>query len=120
MKSLNRFFITVLTIFVCGLGLRGKLSGEKFNSERWKNADLNLEKNSTMRWNMMNSLRNNYELIGMSKNEIINLLGKPNGNFLKAKEFSYYLGYTKTGINTGSLTITFENEKVIGINVWQG
>ncbi|MDX6189727.1 hypothetical protein SGQ83_10220 [Flavobacterium sp. Fl-318] len=120
MKKLNIFLNVLIIVFVCALGLRGKISGEKFDSRKWKNANLNLEENMTMRWDMMNSLRNNYKLIGMSKNEIVNLLGKPASNFSTEKEFRYYLGYSKTGINTGSLTITFENEKVAEINVWQG
>ncbi|KLT70083.1 hypothetical protein AB674_09250 [Flavobacterium sp. ABG] len=120
MKKLNIFLNVLIIVFVCALGLRGKISGEKFVSQKWKNANLNLEDNMTMRWDMMNSLRNNYKLIGMSKNEIINLLGKPSSSFSTEKEFRYYLGYSKTGINTGSLTITFENEKVTEINVWQG
>lgn len=120
MKKFNIILIVVVAVFVCGLGLRGKVSGEKFNSEKWKNANLNLEENMTMRWDMMNSLRNNYTLIGMSKSEIINLLGKPDDNFLTEKDFRYYLGYSKTGINTGSLTVKFENGIVTGIDVWQG
>ena len=120
MKKLNIFLIFIVAILVCGLVLRGKVSGEKFDSQKWKNSNLNLEENMTLRWDMMNSLRNNYKLIGMSKNEITNLLGKPDNNFSIEKDFRYYLGYSKTGINTGSLTITFENGIVTEIDVWQG
>ena len=120
MKKLNLFLIIIVAISLCGLGLRGKISGEKFDSQKWKNSNLNLEENMTLRWDMMNSLRNNYELIGMSKAEIIKLLGEPDGSLTTGNDFKYYLGYSKNGINTGSLTVTFENGKVTKINVWQG
>jgi len=68
---------------------------------------------------MMNDLRKNHELVGMKKAEIENLLGKPDSE--TNSEYSYYLGMTGTGINTGSLTITFnESGTVEKINVHQG
>ena len=116
--------LVILTLFfsliLCGFGLRGKLSGEKFESEKWKTSDLNDENNQSLRWDMMNSLRNNHNLIGLSKNEIISLLGKPDENFTNEKTFRYYLGYSHTGINTGSLIIEFENGIVKNYSVWQG
>ncbi|MCC7452644.1 MAG: hypothetical protein IT222_00650 [Crocinitomix sp.] len=120
MKKINLIVILILAIFICVLGLRGKVSGEKFDSTKWKTANLNLEENWSLRWDMMNSLRNDYKLIGMSKNQIINLLGKPDDIFSTNNDFIYYLGYSKTGINTGSLTLKFENGIVKEIEVWQG
>ena len=120
MRKLNIITIAILAVIICGLGLRGKISGEKFDSTKWKTADLNSEANWSLRWDMMNSLRNDYELIGMSRSEVIKLLGKPDDNFSTEKDFRYYLGYSKTGINTGSLTVKFENGIVTEINVWQG
>ncbi|MES2575584.1 MAG: hypothetical protein V4572_11615 [Bacteroidota bacterium] len=110
------FFILIL----CGFVLRGKISGEKFVSEKWKTADLNDEYNQSLRWDMMNNLRNNYKLVGMSKKEIISLLGNPDENFTNKKSFRYYLGYSHTGINTASLIIDFENEIVKSLTVLQG
>ena len=120
MRKLNTIIITIFAVIICGLGLRGKISGEKFDSTKWKTADMNSEANFSLRWDMMNSLRNDYDLIGMSKSEVIKLLGKPDADFSTEEDFRYYLGYSKTGINTGSLTVKFENGKVIKINVWQG
>lgn len=119
MKKINIFIIVIVTVFICGLRFSGKISGEKFDPYKWKNANLNIEDNMSLRWDMMNSLRNNYKLIGMSKNQIFNLLGKPDSDFSTEKKFTYYLGYSKIGINTGSLIIKFENERVIEIDVWQ-
>ena len=111
--------ITCSVIFCSIFYFKGKLSGEKFDSKLWKTADLNNENNWTLRWDMMNNLRENHILIGKSKTEIINLLGKPSD--ITNNVYSYYLGYSGTGINTGSLRISFDSKgKVSEIFVWQG
>ncbi len=120
MKKSLVLLILCFSLILCGFVLRGKRSGEKFESEKWKTADLNNENNQYLRWDMMNSLRNNHELIGMSRKKIIRLLGKPDENFTTEKTFRYYLGYSHTGINTGSLIIDFENGIVKSFSVWQG
>ncbi|MGV3530341.1 MAG: hypothetical protein ACO1OO_15675 [Flavisolibacter sp.] len=109
------FLIVVSSAFL----LKGRIPHEKFNSNLWKTANLNLEKNWSLRWDMMNDLRNKHKLVGMSKKEIVNLLGMPDGQI--NNEFIYYLGYSKTGINTGSFWINFnEDEVVTDIKGWQG
>lgn len=45
----------------------GKIPHEKFDSDKWKNSNLNSEDNWSLRWDMMNSLRNNHNLVGMQK-----------------------------------------------------
>jgi hypothetical protein len=113
-KILNYLIIIGLLLSSCG-----QISHAKFDSNKWKNSDLNTEENWDLRWKMMNDLRKNHELVGMKKAEIEKLLGKPDSQI--NSEFSYYLGMTGTGINTGSLTITFnKNEIVEKINVHQG
>lgn len=115
MKIVLSFFFFLIFF---GLILHGKISGEEFDSEKWKYSNLSSEKNWSLRWDMMNSLRNNYELKG--KTEIINLLGRPQSQDSK-NSFSYYLGYTKNGINTGRLTfhIGFDG-KICDFDVWEG
>ena len=120
MKKPLVLVILFFSLILIGFGLHGKISGEKFESEKWKTADLNDENNMSLRWDMMNSLRNNQNLIGMSKKEIISLLGKPDENFTNERTFRYYLGYSHTGINTGSLIINFENGIVKNYSIWQG
>lgn len=113
-KFLNYFLIIGLLFSSCG-----QISYAKFDSDKWKNSDLNKEENWNLRWKMMNDLRKNHELIGMKKTEIEKLLGKPDSE--TNSEFSYYLGMTGTGINTGSLTITFNESGIVEkINVHQG
>jgi outer membrane protein assembly factor BamE (lipoprotein component of BamABCDE complex) len=110
----------ICAIISCSLFyFKGKVSGEKFDSNLWKTADLNTENNMSLRWDMMNSLRCNHNLIGKNKTEIINLLGRPSD--VTNTVYYYYLGYSGTGINAGSLRISFDSKgKVSEIFVWQG
>jgi hypothetical protein len=86
--------------------LRGKISGEKFESQKWRTTNMNSEENWSLRWDMMNDLRNDYQLIGMSKNEIIKLLGEPDNKSESYSKFRYSLGYAHFGVDTGTLIIT--------------
>ena len=114
-----RLTLLIAILIISALLLRGKIPHETFNSELWKTANLNSENNWSLRWDMMNDLRNNHKLVGMTKKEIINLLGDPGDT--TSSEFRYYLGYSKTGINTGSLIVTFNNKNIVTeIKVWQG
>lgn len=118
MKKLRLPLIIAILILSAFL-LRGKIPHEKFNSELWKTANLNSEENMTLRWDMMNDLRNKHKLVGMTKKEIIELLGDPGD--AASSEFRYYLGYSKTGINTGTLIITFNDKNIVTeVRVWQG
>ncbi len=118
MKKLRLPLIVAILILSAFL-LRGKIAHEKFNSELWKTANLYSEENMTLRWDMMNDLRNKHKLVGMTKKDIIELLGDPGD--ADNSEFRYYLGYSKTSINTGTLIITFNNKNIVTeIRVWQG
>jgi len=109
---------SVLITIIIGFALKGRITHEKFSSDKWKNWTES-EAEWSLRWDMMNSLRNNYELMGMTKEEIIELLGKPETR--TKTEFKYYLGMAKKGIDTGTLTIKFdETEKVINYIVKNG
>lgn len=99
-------------VFISIFLLRGKISGEKFESQKWKTANMNSEENWSLRWGMMNDLRNDYQLIGMSKNEIIKLLGEPDNKSESFSQFRYSLGYAHFGIDTGTLIIEFEKDSV--------
>lgn len=88
----------------------GVVIHEKFDSEKWKTWEES-EAEWSLRWDMMNSLRNDYQLKELTQTEIIELLGEPDS---KSKhEFSYNLGYSKTGINTGRLTIKFVGDGLV-------
>lgn len=114
-----RIPLFVLVIILAGFFLKGRIVHEKFDATVWKTADLNLEENWSLRWDMMKDLRNRYKLIGMTKREIVGLLGE--GGADSNPEFRYYLGYSKRGINTGTLIITFNDENIVTeLMVWQG
>ena len=115
--TLKVIFLTfVITFF---FAYCGKFSHEKFTSDSWKNSNLNTEENASLRWDMMNDLRNHHDIVGMNKTEVKNLLGNPDSE--TRNEFNYYLGYSKHGINTGTLWLIFDkNNKVIKVFVSQG
>lgn len=55
----------------------------------------------------------------MTKKEVLQLLGEPESK--TENEFNYYLGASKRGINTGRLTILFDdNNRVSNFSVWDG
>ncbi|RKD99847.1 hypothetical protein [Marinifilum flexuosum] len=105
-------------LILIGFVIRGNITHKRFDSEKWKNWTES-ETEWSLRWDMMNSLRNDYELKGMTKTQIIELLGEPESK--TNIEFGYYLGYSKRGINTGRLTIKFDNyNTVTEYSVWDG
>lgn len=116
-KKLKYGILTIGVIILIGFALKGKIAGEEFDAQKWKNWTES-ETEWSLRWDMMNSLRNNYELKGMNKKQILELLGEPETK--TAIEFSYYLGSSKRGINTGRLTIKFLNNKVTDVSVSDG
>ena len=116
-KKVKYGILTIGLIILIGFVLKGRITHEKFDSARWKNWTES-EAEWSLRWDMMNSLRTDHDLKGMSKNQILKLLGEPDSK--TEKEFGYYLGYSKRGINTGSLTIQFDNNKVTDFSVWGG
>ena len=119
MKKLLIIVSIAIIALLCIISIKGRFVHEKFDSHVWKTANLNKEENWSLRWDMMNDLRNRHKLVGMTKKEIIDLLGKPDGS--TKSEFRYYLGYSKTGINTGTLTISFDEKEIVTvIDVWQG
>lgn len=122
MKITNNFKIlsvALVVLIVLFFGMRGKTIYKKFNSDLWKNADLKLEKNWSIRWDMMNSLRNENDIIGKSYEEIIQILGNPDNE--TENELLYNLGYTGNGINTGNLIIILDkNKKVTNLKVHEG
>lgn len=76
-----------------------------FDSDSWKNWK-ETEAEMTLRWDMMNSLRKDYELKGMTKIEVIDLLGNPSIN--NDSIFYFNLGPSKRGINYGYLKMKFD------------
>ncbi|MCV9385503.1 hypothetical protein [Reichenbachiella ulvae] len=118
--------LTVLVI-VSYLGFVGYITFEpnlknyrarvEFNSELWKSWE-ETESNVSLRWDMTHDLATNYNLIGKSPKQIIELLGKPSSQ--SNSELRYYLGMSRKGIDTGSLILVLEKGKVVNYKIWHG
>jgi hypothetical protein len=108
------FFIVAL---VFGPYLNNFFNREDFDSERWKNWK-ETEAEMSLRWNMISDLEENYELKGMTPTEVVDLLGEPDSK--NSFEWTYYLGMAGHGIDTGTLSLTFENGKVKSYTTYRG
>ena len=107
-------FSTLIILFLLTFGC-GKQ--KEFDSNEWKGW---VETESTIdtRWLMHKDLLKNHELKGVSKDSILNLLGKPNSE--TNTKYYYQLGVTGKGINTGTMTIKFEKNLVVEVKITNG
>ncbi|MGO4920996.1 hypothetical protein [Maribacter spongiicola] len=105
-----KYGISILIILVVGIYISNRLAEPNFDSDKWKNWT-ETESEMSLRWDMMRSLGKNHELKGMNKAKIIELLGTPDSE-LKST-FTYYLGYSKRGINQGYLDIVFDENGIV-------
>ncbi|RZF62340.1 hypothetical protein [Sphingobacterium corticibacterium] len=119
MKKIFKYGILSFgSIILIGFLVKGHITYEPFDSEKWKNW-IETEETWFLRWDMMNSLRHSHNLKGKTKMEIIELLGEPESKI--NNNFYYHLGAARRGIDIGTLTIKFdETEKVIEFKVWRG
>ena len=106
-----KYFVFVLgVLLVLGFALKGTFTHEKFDSKTWKSW-VESEEAPSLRWDMMNSLRKSHQLKGKTKQQVLQLLGEPNSQ--SKNQLSYYLGYSKSGVNTATLFIDFNDENVV-------
>ncbi len=89
----------------------------EFDSELWKNWE-ETEAIASLRWDMTHSLTTNHELIGMSTEKVIELLGKPSSQ--SNSNIRYYLGMSRHGIDTGSLILELDGYTVKNYKIWHG
>ena len=112
MKLKNFLLLTTLFLLIISCSEQ-----KDFNSKEWKNWTES-ETTPNTRWLMRKDLLKRYDLVGVSKDSITNLLGTPNSE--TNTKYFYQLGMTGRGINTGTLIITMENNIVIDIEVING
>ena len=110
-------FIILLASFLLLPEIGNYFNRIEFDSDKWKNWE-ETEETISMRWNMTHDLKNKYELIGMTKDDIISILGKP--DYEGKNEISYFLGMSGYGIDTGSLTFKIKEGEIISYNIWHG
>jgi len=112
MNSLKILSLIAILFFLVSCSER-----KDFDSDEWKNWT-ETETTLDTRWLMHKDLLKKYELKRVSRDSIFNLLGKPNSE--TNNEYRYFLGTTGRGINTGTMTITFENGSVVDIKITDG
>jgi len=101
--------IVILAILIVGIYYGNRYAEPiPFDSEKWKTQS---ETEMSMRWDMLNSLRKNHTLKGMTKTEIIKLLGEPTQ--IHKSSISYDLGPSKRGVNYGFLELTFDEKGIV-------
>lgn len=105
-----KYGVSFLVILVVGIYISNRLSEQTFESDRWKNWT-ETESEMSLRWDMMNSLRKNHELKGMTKTEIAELLGMPDSE--RKSSFTYNLGFSRRGIYMGYLDINFNESGIV-------
>src|SRR5690554_7106230 len=98
-KFIKYSFLIFGGLILIGFLLKGNIIHEKFDSEKWKSWEEG-ELQWSLRWDMMNSLRNSYDLKLMNKQEITDLLGKPESE--TNNEFYYNLVKEKVEFETES------------------
>ena len=88
-----------------------------FDSKQWVewNDDIG---DTSLRWHMVKDLTKKYELVGMTVNEIKDLLGEPTTEY--KTHLDYNLGMSGHGIDYGVLSLTVDNGIVIEYKIWHG
>jgi len=107
------YFVFVFFI-VASPSIDNYFSRTDFDSDKWKNWTMT-EDEMTLRWDMTHDLQEEHQLDGMTEEQIIELLGQPGSK--SDTEWTYDLGMARSGIDTGTLSLTFENGKVKTHNV---
>lgn len=85
----------------------------KFDSQKWKTDE-------SLRYGMLKNLKKEYNLVGLSKAEIIKLLGKPNKQFESSSRSIFYYNLKK-GHNhffEAKMKVHFDNGKVKGTDFY--
>lgn len=105
-------FIFIVGAFLGWPAIKSKLSQTQFNSKEWKS---HLNDRNPLKINMVDDLLKSQNLIGKSRDEIIELLGKPEQvAYFNDYEFVYWLGPERSlmSIDSEWLGIKFEDNKV--------
>ncbi|MBR9855487.1 MAG: hypothetical protein GYB37_13080 [Algicola sp.] len=106
MTRRTRNTIAILFFIVFGIYLAKRYTEPvPFDAQKWKTQS---ESEMTWRWDMMESLQKEHQLEGMTREEIIHLLGEPSQS--PDSRFIYDLGPSGRGINYGYLELNFNKK----------
>ena len=116
--ALPLLFVLLVVGYMSMPNVNDLLSQQEFDRERWQSWE-ETEKDLFLRWHMVDDLTDEYNLVGMKRSDVIELLGKPESEY--GSSLYYYLGLTGHGINSGSLLLDFNRHGVVvRYQVWQG
>lgn len=110
-------YLLFVTLVVLEPDLTNYSNKTEFDSEKWQNWRES-ETGMSLRWNMIADLEDDYDLEGMTVKEILDLLGEPDSK--SEIQWTYHLGMAGYGIDTGTLTITFDEGKVKSFKTHRG
>ncbi|WP_338813562.1 hypothetical protein V9L05_19445 [Bernardetia sp. Wsw4-3y2] len=113
MKKFFQLIFILMTLTI----LLTSCNQTKFNSEEWRNWEES-EVDLSLRWDMTEDLIDEYDLKGMSIEQVIKLLGQPDKK--TKKQLEYFLGHTREGINMGYLILTIENNTITEYIIYNG
>lgn len=108
-------YIVFISLLIGGPILKDVLNRQKFDSVIWKQS-LAEKGNTAIRIKMVNSLLRKHNLVGMTRKQIDDLLGKPPKTaYFSDYEYVYWLGPERGFISIDSewLGIKFQDDKVI-------
>ncbi len=111
------FIVSIPVYFAFSPDIHNYFNRVKFDRQQWINWK-ETEATASLRWDMTHDLLEQYKLVGMSTKEIIDLLGKPGTN--SKTQMRYFLGMSGHGIDTGSLILEIENDKVTAFRILHG
>jgi len=127
MKALKYLFMTLAALAICYLGFVMFMVFEpnilnfknrvEFDSKVWKDWK-ETEMTATLRWDMTHSLTKKHELVGMTIEDVLELLGPP--TWQTKSQMRYYLGMARHGIDTGSLILDRQNGVIVNFKVRHG
>lgn len=106
---------SLLCLFIISLLKESVVESIPFNSPSWKNEQLGSFENP-IKLKMVDDLLEKYQLEGMSKNAINELLGIPEStNYFRSYDYVYWLGPERGpfGIDSEWLCIKFQDDIVI-------
>jgi len=108
-KYKGLIFKLIIAILIIGIYTysSGILINPKFDSNKWKSAELE----TSERYEMMKHLYRTHEFVGMKKTDVIKLFGEP--DFAEGRAFQYYLKTSQKGTDTTSFSLGFDDSNKV-------
>ena len=110
-------YLLLVGYLILGPAVKSLLNRKSFNSQEWKS---HTNERNPVKLNMVDDLLSSHQLVGMSKKEVEELLGKPPvTGYFKEYDYVYWLGPERGafGIDSEWLGIKFKDGNVIKIEI---